>query len=194
MDIPTHLSAKGVELSPDQTARIHAAVDGLERFFPRLTACRIVVSAPHRRPRSEPTQWKLHLSLTVPGGELAVTRQAKPTFREALDDAFDAARRQLQDHAREVRGDVKSQAEELRGRVSRLFSYEGYGFIAAADGAEVYFHRNAVPDGHFERLDVGMEVRYVRVEGEQGPQASTVVQVGSLGGRVSEPQSKGVRA
>ena len=98
MNIPIHLSAKGVELSPDQEALIRASVDGLERFFPRLVACRVVVSAPHRRPRGEPVAWSLHLSLTVPGGELAVTRQAKPAFREALDDAFDAARRQLQDH------------------------------------------------------------------------------------------------
>ena len=114
MNIPIHLSAKGVELSPDQEALIRASVDGLERFFPRLVACRVVVSAPHRRPRGEPVAWSLHLSLRVPGGELAVTRQAKPAFREALDDAFDAARRQLQDHARETRGDVKTHAGDVR--------------------------------------------------------------------------------
>ena len=115
MNIPIHLSAKGVELSPDQVELIHASVDNLERFFPRLVACRVVVSAPHRRPRGEPVAWSLHLSLTVPGGEVAVTRQEMPAFREALDDAFDAARRQLQDYAREVRGDVKAHAEEVRG-------------------------------------------------------------------------------
>ena len=116
MNIPIHLSAKGVELSPDQEALIRASVDGLERFFPRLVASRVVVSAPHRRPRGEPVAWSLHLSLTVPGGELAVTRQAKPAFREALDDAFDAARRQLQDNARETRGDVKTHAGDVRDR------------------------------------------------------------------------------
>ena len=116
MNIPIHLSAKGVELSPDQEALIHAAADGLDRFFPRLVACRVVVSAPHRRPRGEPVAWSLHAALTVPAGELVVTRQAKPTFREALDDTFDAARRQLQDYAREVRGDVKAHAGALRSK------------------------------------------------------------------------------
>jgi cold shock CspA family protein len=70
---------------------------------------------------------------------------------------------------------VKLRAGELNGRVSRLLAYEGYGFITAEDGSEIYFHKNSVPDGGFDRLTVGTEVRYVETEGEQGPQASTVV-------------------
>jgi len=175
MEIAVHLSAKGVELAPEQETLIRAAVAGLERFFSRLVACRVVVSVPHRRPRGEPVAWMLRLSLTVPGGELAITRQAKPSFREAVEDAFDAARRKLQDYARELRGDVKLRAGEQRGRVSRLLAYEGYGFITAEDGSEIYFHKNSVPEGGFDRLTLGAEVRYVEAEGEQGPQASTVV-------------------
>lgn len=170
-----HVSAKGVELTPDQEAPIREAVAGLERFFTRLVACRVVVTVPNRRPRHEAVSWTVRLSLVVPAGELAITRQAKPSFREALDDAFDAARRRLQDYARELRGDVKPHIGELQGRVTRLYGYEGYGFITGADADEIYFHRNSVPDGGFDRLTVGTEVRYVETEGEQGPQASTVV-------------------
>jgi cold shock CspA family protein/ribosome-associated translation inhibitor RaiA len=175
MEIPVHLSAKGVELAPDQEALIRGAVAGLERFFSRLVACHVVVSVPNRRPRREAVQWTVRLSLVVPGSELAITRKAKPSFREALEDAFDAARRRLQDYAKELRGDVKPHAGELQGQVTRLYGYEGYGFITAEDGGEIYFHKNSVADGGFDRLTLGAEVRYVEAEGEEGPQASAVI-------------------
>jgi len=43
----------------------------------------------------------------VPGSEIAVTREHDEDVQVALRDAFDAARRQLEDYAREKRGDVK---------------------------------------------------------------------------------------
>ena len=178
MKIPVHITAKGPALAPDQEAMIQASVAGLERYFARLVGCRVVVGVPHRRPGGEPVEWTFRLFLTVPGGEVAVTRQARASFREALEDAFDAARRRLQDYAREMRGDVKLRAEELQGRVSKLLSYEGYGFISAQNGDEIYFHRNSVPNAGFDRLEIGTDVRYVAEEGERGAQASTVVPLG----------------
>jgi cold shock CspA family protein len=178
MKIPVHITAKGPALAADQEAMIQGSVAGLERYYARLVGCRVVVGAPHRRPGGEPVEWTFRLFLTVPGGELAVTRQARPSFREALEDAFDAARRQLQDYAREMRGDVKLRAEELQGRVSKLLSYEGYGFISTQNGDEIYFHRNSVPNAGFDRLEIGTDVRYVAEEGERGTQASTVVAMG----------------
>ena len=71
MEIPVHLSCKGVELTPDQEALIRDAVAKLERFFDRLVACHVVVSVPNRRPGGEPVAWTVRMALTVPGGELA---------------------------------------------------------------------------------------------------------------------------
>jgi cold shock CspA family protein/ribosome-associated translation inhibitor RaiA len=175
MEIPIHLSGKGVTLSPEQEALIRVAVNRLERFFDRLVGCHVTVSVTNRFQGGAPVTWALRIALTVPGDELAITRQAKPSFREALDDAFDAARRQLQDYARELRGDVKAPADAPRGRVSRLFDYEGYGFLTADDGREIYFHRNSVLNDGFGRLTIGTTVRFVESEGEHGPQASTVL-------------------
>jgi cold shock CspA family protein len=49
-----------------------------------------------------------------------------------------------------------------------------------ADGSEIYFHRNSVANGGFDRLAIGDEVRFVAQEREsaQGAQASTVVPLG----------------
>jgi cold shock CspA family protein len=178
MQIPVQMTSRGVELTHDQATQIREAAAELDRFFDGLVSCRITVSVPNKRPVDGPVTWTFRLGLTVPGGVLAINRRARPSFRQALDDAFDAARRRLQDYARELRGDTKHHGDETVGSVSRLLAHEGYGFITGADGDEIYFHRNSVPDGGFDRLMVGMAVRYVEAEGERGPQASTVVPLG----------------
>jgi len=40
------------------------------------------------------------------------------------------------------------------------------------DGREIYFHRNAVLNGDFEKLRLGAEVIFNEADGEKGPQAS----------------------
>jgi len=89
-------------------------------------------------------------------------------------DAFNAARRRLQDRRRRVQGQVKRHDAPPQGRVIRMFPEEGYGFIESADGREIYFHRNAVVNGGFDRLAVGAAVRFAETEGDKGAQASTV--------------------
>ena len=54
------------------------------------------------------------------------------------------------------------------------------GFILSTDGNEIYFHRNSVTNGGFDKLAIGDEVRFVAQHSEsaEGPQASTVVPLG----------------
>ena len=95
---------------------------------------------------------------------------------DAVRDAFDALRRQLEDHARRRRGDIKSHATVLHGRVAEL--YLDYGKIETSDGRLVYFHKNSVLDADFSQLKIGTEVRFDEETGELGPQASTVKPMG----------------
>ena len=98
----------------------------------------------------------------------------------AIRDAFDATRRLLEDHVRERRGEVKLHAVPDHGRVARLLPEQNCGFILSADGNEIYFHRNSVTNGGFDKLALGDEVRFVAQHSEsaEGPQASTVVALG----------------
>jgi cold shock CspA family protein len=105
-----------------------------------------------------------HLELKAPHGEL----------RQAIDDAFKAMGRRLQDYARRQRRDVKTHEPMPRARVSKLLPAEGYGFLETPGGREIYFHRNSVLDQGFARLKIGTVVNFVEEEGEKGPQASTV--------------------
>jgi cold shock CspA family protein len=118
------------------------------------------------------------IDLTVPEKKLVVNREhpmrkSHEDIFVAIRDAFDAARRQLEEYAEVERGDVKVHESVPTGRVSRLYPEEGYGYIEGFGGREIYFHRNSVLDG-FEALEVGAEVRFEEEEGEKGPQASTV--------------------
>jgi cold shock CspA family protein len=96
----------------------------------------------------------------------------------AIREAFAAAARQIEDVARDMRGQVKAHLAESHGRIASIFAGDGCGFIETADGREIYFHRNAVLNGGFARLSVGSEVRFVEENGEKGAQASTVRLVG----------------
>jgi cold shock CspA family protein len=102
-------------------------------------------------------------------------------LRQAIDDAFKAAGRRLQDYARRQRGDVKSLSLLPEARVSRILPEEGYGFLTSGDGREIYFHKNSVLRRAFPRLKVGTIVRFVEEAGEEGPQASTVRVVSKQG-------------
>jgi ribosome-associated translation inhibitor RaiA len=42
----------------------------------------------------------VHIDMTVPGSEIVVNRVANEDVYVAVRDAFDAAKRQLEDHAR----------------------------------------------------------------------------------------------
>lgn len=184
MQFPVQITFDNLEPSPalETIVREHAAK--LERFFDHIMACHVTIDAPHRH-QHQGKLYAVRIDLTVPGEKLAV-RHARPEDhahenpRVAVRDAFDAARRELEDFARRRRADVKTHVVPLHGRVVRLFAGDGYGFIETADGQEVYFHRNSVADGSFDALKVDQEVRLSIAEKEsaQGAQATTVTPVG----------------
>jgi cold shock CspA family protein len=141
-----------------------------------------LVESPHRR-HHQGRLYHVRVELAVPGRSIVVNREPHEHHEHedvyvAVRNAFDAVRRQLEDHVRESRGFTKTHEELPEGRITRLFLSEGYGFISTADGREIYFHRNAVLDEPFDRLDVGTAVRFAEELGERGPQATSVHVVG----------------
>ncbi|MBL8661826.1 MAG: HPF/RaiA family ribosome-associated protein [Alphaproteobacteria bacterium] len=96
--------------------RILDEIAHLEQFHGRLTACRVVVSAPEKH-KHKGKLYQVRIHLAVPGrAEVAVRpstagHQWNQDPLVAIRNAFDAARRQLQDKTKKKRGDVKT----LRG-------------------------------------------------------------------------------
>ena len=184
MQIPLEVTFHNMDRSEAIEAGVREKAAKLERFFDRIIGCRVVVEAPHRHQRKGKL-YSVKIDISVPGKEIVVNRHgsknhAHEDVHVAIRDAFNAAVRQLEDHSRKVRGEVKTHEVPLHGKVLRLFAYEGYGFIACSDGREIYFHKNSVVNEQFGQLDVGSEVRLVVADGEsaKGPQASTVTPIG----------------
>jgi len=110
---------------------------------------------------------------TVPGSELVVNRDMHEDVYVALRDAFDAAKRQMEDYGRRQRGDIKTHEGALHGHVARI-SPDGFGFIETADGQEYYFNRDNVAHPNFDKLEVGNQVQFIEEAAAEGLQAKRI--------------------
>ena len=59
------------------------------------------------------------------------------------------------------------------GTIKKLTN-RGFGFIAASDGTEVFFHRSECQSVEFDSLNEGQEVTFDRESGDKGPRARNV--------------------
>jgi ribosomal subunit interface protein len=76
-------------------ARIREKLEKLERNYPRLTACHVVVSEPHRHQQRH-RLLTFTMKIAYPGGEVVVTRDDNEDVYVLLRDAFAAAERELE--------------------------------------------------------------------------------------------------
>lgn len=105
MFLPLQITLRNLPRSEalEQSIRQHA--DKLQDFHPRISHCRVTVEPAGHQHQGK--QFSVRISVKVSGAEIAVDRQHSEDMRVALRDAFDAARRQLEDHIRLERGQVK---------------------------------------------------------------------------------------
>lgn len=61
-----------------------------------------------------------------------------------------------------------------QGKITKLISEKGFGFIEGARG-ELFFHHSSVEGASFENLREGQTVTYVEGRGPKGPRAENVV-------------------
>jgi ribosomal subunit interface protein len=112
MQLPLQITFRHMDSSPAVEAEIRKRTDRLERFSDRITACRVVVEAPHQHHRKGKL-FSIRIDLSVPGEEIPVTHSgpqnhAHEDIYVAIRDAFNTAGRLLEDHTRKIRGDVKA--------------------------------------------------------------------------------------
>jgi len=106
MQIPLQISLHGIRHSAALENSIREKAEKLERFCDHITACRVVLEVSSRH-RQQGNPFTVRIDLRVPGSEIAITHQHDEDVWVALRDAFDAARRKLEDYVRGRRGDVK---------------------------------------------------------------------------------------
>jgi len=173
MQMPLQITIRDVPHSSALEAQIRERAAKLEAFHPRITSCRVTVEELGKH-HHQGRHFRVHVDVRVPGKEVLVNRDHHEDVYVALRDAFDAAKRQLEEVIREMRGDVKVHEVPQHGKVARLFTDEGYGFIQTRDGRELYFSRENVVHPPFEHLAPGQEVQFVEELADEGPQAKRV--------------------
>jgi ribosomal subunit interface protein len=174
MQVPLQITMQNVPRSDALEKRIRDAVDKLGQFHPRITSCRVTVAEADRH-RHQGRQFQVRVDVRSPAHEEAIsTLHHHEDVYVALRDAFDSARRQLEEEVREARGDVKQHSRARRGRVARLDINEGFGFIETDEGDEIYFSRENVVQPPFEHLRAGTEVQFIEEPAGDGVQAKRV--------------------
>ena len=186
MQVPLEVYFHNVDRSDAVEAEARARAHELERYVPSVISCRVTIEAPHRHSRKGEV-YRVTVDVRVPGAEIVAGREhpdnpAHEDVYVAMRDSFDAARRQLQDRLRVVRGRVKAHDGPPHGTISEIHPERDFGRIATPDGRDIYFHRNSVLDASFDHLGVGHAVWFSEEDGDEGPQASTVHVVGKQPG------------
>jgi len=186
MQIPLQIAFHRAEKSDWAEQEIRARVDKLKNYHDRIIGCRVTVD--QRAQNVEGTLPPVvRIEISLPGTAPIVVayepdrlqqKYQTPDLGNAINDAFNIAERRLAQvkEARDGRnknGHHDSQNQFL-GQVAQIFPQEDHGFLLTKEGGSLYFHRNAVLQGDFDKLRVGDEVRYVEEVGDTGPLATKV--------------------
>jgi CspA family cold shock protein len=62
----------------------------------------------------------------------------------------------------------------MTGTIKRMVSDKGFGFIAAGDGTEYFFHQSACTSTRFDDMREGETVSFTVGQGPKGPRAENV--------------------
>ena len=118
MQVPLQIRFHDLEPSEFVEAAVRKHAERLERFNSRIISCRVSVAAAHKR-HHKGNLYRVTVDVRTPAGEVAVSRSPEAHHEHedvyvAIRDAFNAARRRLQDRARVQRGKVKTHCRYLR--------------------------------------------------------------------------------
>ena len=70
--------------------------------------------------------------------------------------------------------DRRRELATTNGKIKRLMHDKGFGFVAAEDGSEYFFHQSACVDTRFDELREGQAVTFQKGQGPKGPRAEQV--------------------
>lgn len=111
MKLPLDLRFIGMAPSPALAEAVQGKVAQLDRFGADVVGCRVTIEQEHKH-QHQGRPFAVRIDLTMPGQEVAINRVQDEDAYVALRDAFDAARRKVEDSVRIRRGEVKQHARD----------------------------------------------------------------------------------
>jgi len=127
MRIPLQITFRDMEHSDAVETDIRNHVAKLEQLFPQLIqGCSVVVECHHHN-HHQGNLFHARIDITVPGKELVASREpdkhhAHENMHVTIRDAFDAVRRQLQQHAEKLHRKVKTHRNKQNAVIAALQS------------------------------------------------------------------------
>ena len=186
MQAPIEIAFHNIEKADWAEDAIRDHVARLEQMFDRLTTCRVRVD--QRANNSNNTiPPVVRIELSVPGHrDIVVAHEPDrlqrkfqaPDLHNAINEAFRIAERRLGQFKDQLRDRTAAgrheAANEMLGQIVEITPVQDFGFLLTASGGLLYFHRNSVLTGDFDRLEVGDRIHYVEEMGDTGPIATKV--------------------
>lgn len=179
MESEPHITFRNLDSSPLLREHILTRIAELEKYHPGIIGCDVVVEAPVKKQHTG-GRFDVHLTVFVPGEDINVTRgvgrsDATEDVNLAIHKAFDAARRALKEKKRKMDAvEVKPKPPVQHGTIDRVFADEDFGFIKGDNQREVFFQRDTLTKGDWEKMAPGTRVRFDEEFGEKGYFASHV--------------------
>lgn len=186
MQVPLEIAFHNIEHSDWAEDEVRKNVARLEQIYNRIVSCRVRVE--QRADNSNHTiPPVVRIEIGIPGKKDIVVahepdrlqrRYQRPDIHNAINEAFRIAAHRLAG-LKQQRSDYKSAgrheaAREFHGQVAELTPTDDFGFLMTKEGGLLYFHRNSLLSGDFDRLRRGEEVSYVEEVGDTGPIATKV--------------------
>ena len=186
MQVPLEIAFHNMESSDWAEQEIRGRVADLESIYDRITSCRVRVEqrATNVNDTIPPV---VRIEMGIPGGkDLVVAHEPdrlqlkfqRPDLRNAINEAFRIAERQLRDYKDKLKDhgtEVRHEATQNNlGQVTELNPDRDFGFLLTKEGGQLYFHRNSLLNGDFDALKLRDEVYYVEDVGDTGPIATKV--------------------
>ena len=123
MQTPIQIVFHGVGRSNALVDLIREKANRFQHFNARLARCHITLAQTHRQP-NQPGRFSVCMVLHVPGEQIVVNRDEHRDASAALRDAFDSAKRLLEEAARRHRRELSMRSRHLRASSARSLAAE----------------------------------------------------------------------
>lgn len=186
MQVPIEIAFHNIDKSEWAEAAIRDHIARLEDIYGRLTTCRVRVEQ-RANNSSHSIPPVVRIEMGIPGTkDLVVAHEPdhlqrkfqQPDLTNAINEAFRIAERrlsQIKDRRSDHNGAAAHEAvREFSGQIAEMKAERDFGFLITKEGGLLYFHRNSVLSGNFDRLERGQDVTYVEEIGDTGPIATKV--------------------
>ena|SRR5579863_7254079 len=110
------ITSRDFSLTDTIDALIRKRAKSLEGYFEHLTGCHVILEAPAVHHHRKGGPFNVRIVMDVPRTQLTINHQHGEDLSIAVRNAFSAAKRRLEDYAREIRGDVKTRPDSIARR------------------------------------------------------------------------------